>query len=110
MAADLCADVKCPLPHPTPLVTGLCLVTPPIEALPRGICRTLVRNRVVDARRRAKVRVPRQSLGTSDYLLSARSTDTNAFCGIVTLPNCFIFALPFRCFSNNFFFREMSPP
>ena len=42
--------------------------------------------------------------------LSARKTETKAFCGMFTLPNCFIFALPFFCFSSSFFFRVTSPP
>ena len=44
------------------------------------------------------------------YDLSEESTDTNAFCGIFTWPICFIFALPFFCFSSNLFFRVTSPP
>ena len=33
-----------------------------------------------------------------------------ASCGMFTLPNIFIFALPAFCFSNSFRFREISPP
>ena len=39
------------------------------------------------------------------YFLSAASTAMKAFCGIWTWPTCFIFALPFFCFSRSFFFR-----
>ena len=38
------------------------------------------------------------------------STARKAFCGISTLPTCFIRALPFFCFSRSLRFRVMSPP
>lgn len=38
------------------------------------------------------------------------STDKNASCGTSTLPICFIFFLPFFCFSRSFFFLVISPP
>ena len=44
------------------------------------------------------------------YFLSAARTAMKAFCGIWTWPTCFIFALPFFCFSRSFFLRVTSPP
>ena len=38
------------------------------------------------------------------------NTDKNASCGISTFPICLILALPFFCFSSNFFFLVISPP
>ena len=38
------------------------------------------------------------------------STLMKASCGMLTLPNIFIFFFPSFCFSSSFRFREISPP
>jgi hypothetical protein len=38
------------------------------------------------------------------------STLMKASCGMLTLPNIFIFFFPSFCFSSSLRFREMSPP
>ena len=48
--------------------------------------------------------------GHEGYPSRDPNTAKNASCGTSTVPNCFIRAFPFFCFSSNFFLRVMSPP